>query len=147
MNSDAALVFTLLFLLDEGIRRVFITYDIYCQWIINLKRRLLTYLPPLNVDLAARLASFLGGIPKMHLWGHIGICRVRYNVALMNGVGSTHGEGVETIWAHSTSLTTWSQEAGPAARHQILNDHWGGWNWRKVVNSRKFLFTFVFPVN
>ena len=37
---------------------------------------------------------------------------------------------------NTLTLATWSQENGPAARHQILDDHWGSWNWRKVINSR-----------
>ena len=50
----------------------------------------------------------------------------------------THGEGVETIWSHSTSLATWSRENGPAARHLILDDHWNGWNWSKLVGLREY---------
>lgn len=50
----------------------------------------------------------------------------------------THGEGVETIWAHSGSLATWSRENGPGARRLILDDHWSGWNWRKYVGLRKY---------
>lgn len=57
----------------------------------------------------------------------------------MDGVGMTHGEGVETIWSHSSSLAIWSRENGPAARHLILDDHWNGWNWKKVVGLRKYL--------
>ena len=57
----------------------------------------------------------------------------------MDGVGLTHGEGVETIWASSTTLATWSRENGPGARHLALDDHWGGWNWKKLVNSSEFL--------
>jgi len=135
-------MFTLLALIDAGIRRIFVTYDIFCQWILNLQRRLATYLPPLNIDLTL-LDSFDGGVPKMHLLGHRGVCQVRFNIALKDGVGLTHGEGVETIWSHSTAVATWSQETGPSARHQVLDDHWGAWNWRKVVNSRTFLFAYA----
>ena len=49
----------------------------------------------------------------------------------------THGEGVETIWSHSALLATWSRENGPAARHLILDDHWAGWNWSKLVGLRE----------
>lgn len=62
----------------------------------------------------------------------------------MRGVGMTHGEGVETIWSHSTSLATWSRENGPSARHALLDTHWSGWNWRKLVNLRKFLIPIRF---
>ena len=56
----------------------------------------------------------------------------------MDGVGMTHGEGVETMWSHSTSLATWSRENGPTTCHLVLDDHWMGWNWRKTVGLCKF---------
>jgi hypothetical protein len=134
MNTDYAFASSIVNDLDLGIRRLLITYDIGCQWGINLRRRLATYLPPLNIDLDKIL--FRVAVPKLHLVGHGASCQGPYNLALMDEVGLTHGEGVETVWSHSTSLATWSRENGPAARHQILDDHWGGWNWRKVVKLR-----------
>ena len=114
------------------------TYDIACQWGKHLERRLSTYLPPSNLDLG--LLSHRVAVPKFHLVGHGASCQVSYNLSLMDGVGMTHGEGVETVWSHSTSLATWSRENGPGARHQILDDHWGSWNWRKTVKSRTSAF-------
>lgn len=54
----------------------------------------------------------------------------------------THGESIETIWSHSTSLATWSRENGPSARHALLDTHWSGWNWRKLVKLRKYPLPF-----
>lgn len=132
INTDYAFAASTQRDIDSGVRRLLVTYDIACQWGINLKHRLSTYLPPLNLDLGA--LSYRVAVPKFHLVGHGASCQVPYNLALMDGVGMTHGEGVETVWSHSTSLATWSRENGPAARHQILDDHWGSWNWRKTVN-------------
>jgi len=135
INTDYAFASSIVTDLNSGVRRLLVTYDIGCQWGINLQRRLSTYTPPLNLDLR-NLTSFRVAVPKFHLIGHGASCQVPYNLALMDGVGLTHGEGVETVWSHSTSLATWSRENGPAARHQILDDHWGSWNWRKTCNSR-----------
>jgi hypothetical protein len=93
-------------------------------------------MPPLNIQ---SLHSFRVAVPKFHIIGHGASCQAKFNLAYMDGVGMTHGETVETIWSHSTSLATWSRENGPAARHLILDDHWAGWNWRKVVGLRKSL--------
>ena len=120
-----------------GIKRILITYDIACQWWINLQKRLKAYGPPVFIDLDA-LSLWRVAIPKFHLIGHGLICQILFNLMLMDGVGLTHGEGVETIWSHASALQTWSRETGPGARRLILDDHWGGWNWRKLVNSRKF---------
>ena len=137
INIDYALASTLGEDVKSGITDVVITYDIGCRWGINLRSRLRNYrsAPSLNVE---SLKSFRVAVPKFHLVGHGAPCQAKFNLAYMDGVGMTHGEGVETIWSHSTSLATWSRENGPAARHLILDDHWAGWNWRKYVGLRKF---------
>lgn len=134
INTDYAFASSIVNDVDLGIRQLLVTYDIGCQWGINLRRRLTTYPPPLNIDLDKLV--FRVAVPKLHLVGHGASCQGPYNLVLMDGVGLTHGEGIETVWSHSTSLAIWSRENGPAARHQILDDHWGGWNWRKVINLR-----------
>jgi hypothetical protein len=136
LNIDYALASTLAKDIKAGIKDVVITYDIGCQWGKNLHRRLSNYISIPSLDLSM-LRSFRVGVPKFHLIGHGQSCQLGSNLALMDGVGMTHGESVETIWSHSTSLATWSRENGPAARHLILDDHWTGWNWSKVVNLRK----------
>ena len=83
------------------------------------------------------LNSLRVAVPKFHITGHGESCQTMFNLAYMDGVGMTHGEGVETIWSHSSSLAIWSRENGPAARHLVLDDHWNGWNWRKLVGLRK----------
>jgi len=135
LNTDYAFTSSIHQDINHGIRRLLVTYDIGCQWGINLQQRLSTYSPPLNLNIGS-LTSFRVAVPKFHLVGHGASCQVPYNLAYMDGVGLTHGEGVETIWAGSSSLATWSRENGPGARRQILDDHWTGWNWRKVINLR-----------
>ena len=87
---------------------------------------------------------FPGPLAPSDLIGHGTPCQLTFNLAFMDGVGMTHGESVETIWSHSMSLATWSRENGPAARHLILDDHWAGWNWSKLVGLRK---NFPFTIN
>lgn len=55
----------------------------------------------------------------------------------MKGVGRTCGEEVETSWAQTNALGTSTREMGPGARHETLNDQWGGFNFRKIVGFRK----------
>jgi hypothetical protein len=76
-------------------------------------------------------------VPKFHITGHGASCQTEFNLAYMDGVGMTHGEGVETIWSHSSSLAIWSRENGPAARHLVLDDHWIAYNFWKMVGLRK----------
>ena len=124
INTNYAFASSIVNDLNLGIHQLLITYNIGCQWGINLCNCLSTYLPPLNIDL--NKVSCIA-VPKLHLVGHGASCQGPYNLALMDGVGLTHGEGVETVWSHLTSLATWSRENGPAACHQVLDDHWGSW--------------------
>lgn len=138
LNVDYALASTLANDIRAGIEDVVVTYDIACQWEKNLFTRLPAYstIPPIGLD---TLESFRVAVPKFHLISHGASCQATFNLAFMDSVGMTHGEGVETIWSHSTSLATWSRENGPAARHLILDDHWTGWNWSKLVGLRESL--------
>jgi len=56
----------------------------------------------------------------------------------MKGVGRTCGEEVESSWSHTNPLAPSVREMGPAARHDTLNDHWNGWNFRKIVGFRMY---------
>ena len=136
INIDYAVVSTLADDVKAGITDVVLTYDIGCQWGKNFSRRLSGYssAPSLNIE---SLESLRFAVPKFHIIGHGSSCQATFNLAYMDHVGMTHGEGVETIWSHSTSLAIWSRENGPGARHLILDDHWNGWNWRKYIGLRK----------
>ena len=136
MNVDYAVASTLGDEIKAGITDVVVTYDIACQWGKNLSKRLSNYstVPSLNIK---SLNSFRVAVPKFHIIGHRASCQASFNLAYMDGVGMTHGEGVETIWSHSTLLATWSRENGPNARHLVLDDHWGGWNWQKYLGLRE----------
>lgn len=142
INVDYALASALADDIKAGVEDVVVTYDIGCQWGKNLSHRLLKpHTPPLDIG---SLNSFRVAVPKFHIIGHGASCQANFNLAYMDCVGMTHGESVETIWSHSSSLAIWSRENGPAARHLILDTHWDGWNWRKLVGLRKFP-DFVFP--
>lgn len=138
INVDYALASTLAGEIKAGITDVVVTYDIGCQWHKNLSRRLSNYVSAPSLKIKS-LKSFRVAVPKFHIIGHGASCQATFNLAYMDGVGMTHGESVETIWSHSSSLATWSRENGPGACHLVLDDHWSGWNWRKYIGLRKCL--------
>jgi hypothetical protein len=72
------------------------------------------------------------------LIGHGESCQCNYNLVFMKGAAVNHGEFVETIWSHSTTLATASRENGPHVRQASLNEHWAGWDWCKVVGLCKW---------
>ena len=137
INVDYAVASALADDIKAGIKDIIVTYDIGCQWGKYLSDRLSRpHMPPLDIS---PLNSFRVAVPKFHIIGHGASCQASSsNLAYMDHVGMTHGEGIETIWSHSSSLAIWSRENGPAACRLILDIHWAGWNWRKLVGLRKF---------
>ena len=87
-------------------------------------------------------------IPGWHINAHGAKCRNNFNLSYMPGAGRMTGEDIETMWAGTNSLAPSVREMGPAARHDTLNDHWNGWNFRKIVGFREtalcsFFFLFL----
>ena len=78
------------------VRHIKISYDIACQWSINLRSRFTTCHG--DVDLTALSLTYL--IPKFHLPAHGPKCQVQYSFNHTHGVGRTHGETVEQEWAY-----------------------------------------------
>ena len=110
MNADYAFASAIYRDLLAGILFFVITYDIACQWARLLSKRLSEY--EATKQIAFDPSRFRFAIPKFHLIGHGKSCNLNYNLAFMRGVGMTHGETVETIWSHSTTLAISSRENG-----------------------------------
>jgi hypothetical protein len=86
-------------------------------------------------------------IPRWHVNGHKDKCQTEFSFNYLPGVGRTCGEDVESGWYSTNPLGTSVREMGQAARHETLNDHWGSWNFQKIVGLRElhlFSLSFVF---
>ena len=127
-NMDLPFLCTLM---TVGVKNVKISYDIVCRWSINLFRRIKTYSIELRIPEDRFFLEYF--IPKFHLPAHGPNCHTRYSFNYRPGVGRTHGENIESGWAHTNPAAVATREMGPGARHSTLDSHWGGWNWRKVT--------------
>jgi len=138
-NVDFGVLATLIGIL---LLRIVITYDIGCQWSKNLRKRMEDFLLEMQIPDTTKVDV---AIPRWHINGHGESCRNNFNISYMEGARRTVGEDVETVWAGTNPLAPSIREMGPAARHDTLNDHWNGWNFRKVVRLRMFFsFSFAF---
>ncbi|KAK6966340.1 CxC2 domain-containing protein [Favolaschia claudopus] len=116
--------------LDTRLRKI-VSYDIVCQWFKKLCERLKD-LPPL-VRLHIIIAFFRFVIPKLHIHAHTLFCQLCFSLNYLPGAGQTDGEGIERPWANVGGVATSTREMGPGSRHDILDDHFGWWNWWKLV--------------
>ncbi|KAJ7079699.1 hypothetical protein C8R44DRAFT_754580 [Mycena epipterygia] len=110
----------------------FVSYDIACQWYINIWNRMTAYR---NADLMVngheKLMTFL--IPKFHLPAHIEACNLMFSFNLTRFMGLTDGEAPERGWANTNPLAASTKEMCLGARRDTLNDHFGNWNFKKIV--------------
>ncbi|KAH9921598.1 uncharacterized protein B0H18DRAFT_956557 [Fomitopsis serialis] len=109
--------------------RVVVSYDIACQWSVNLWQRMLQY--DFDWDVDRRTITFL--IPKFHLPAHQESCHTKYSFHFIKHVGRTDGEAVERGWAAVNGFSGSTKEMGPGSRRDVLDDAFGDYNWRKVV--------------
>ncbi|KAJ7077348.1 hypothetical protein C8R44DRAFT_655086 [Mycena epipterygia] len=108
-----------------------VSYDIVCQWHVNIWRRLVKYKPELVNRAGTR--SYVWLIPKFHLPAHIEACNILYSFNLTPYVGQTDGEAPERGWANANPLAASTKEMGPGARRDTLDDHFNDWNYKKIV--------------
>ena len=134
-NMDFALLSTLIPSLDAGITRVLVSYDIGCQWNINLQSRINDYTAFRSLQISD-LESWRVLVPKFHLAGHGTKCQLLFNLAYTKWAGRMDGERIESGWAQTNGMATWTRESGPNARRNILDDHWNASNWRKLLGLR-----------
>jgi len=112
-----------------------LSYDIACAWSKHVKERADCY--PVEMRLRdGTTIVFL--IPKFHLPAHGISCRTRFSFNFNRFVRRTHGETVEQEWSHINGAVLMTREMGSGARHGALDDHWGGWNWKKLLGLGDF---------
>jgi hypothetical protein len=116
---------------DAGHSSIVVSYDIVCQWHKNLWTRMETYPRLLHLKHDTLFVTFV--VPKFHLPAHIEKCRSTFSLNLEKGMGRTDGEAPERGWANTNCIASSTKEMGPGARRDTLDDHFGDWNWKKVV--------------
>ncbi|EIW81450.1 hypothetical protein CONPUDRAFT_55555, partial [Coniophora puteana RWD-64-598 SS2] len=113
------------------VRRFNISYDVACQWWINLWSRVPRLPPDFRFDPSEREFRFL--VPKFHLGAHIPKCQINFSFNFTPGVGRTDGEAVERGWANINPVASSTKEMGPGNRRDTLDAFFGDWNWKKLV--------------
>jgi hypothetical protein len=119
-----------------------ISYDIVCQWKINIKERMerlparLTEqapeLPPITERLRFRLLVW-------HTSAHEQDCQVTYSLQYQRGMAHTGREGIEHGWSHINGQSLSTKEMGPSNRHNTLDDHFRYHNWGRNIGLGEYI--------
>lgn len=111
------------------------SYDIVCQWSVNLWGRMMAFPDYFHIDHERKQITFL--VPKFHLPAHIAACQTAFSFNLTRGVGRTDGEAPERGWSAINPLSSQTKQMGPASRRETIDDHFGDWNHKKVIGFGK----------
>ncbi|KAG2356874.1 hypothetical protein BDR07DRAFT_1453293 [Suillus spraguei] len=84
-------------------------------------------LPPSHhLNYVARMIRFF--VPKFHLPAHISKCQTIF-----------YGEAPERGWSNINPVASSTKAMGPGCRRDTLDDHFGDWNWKKMVGLGSLL--------
>jgi len=73
-------------------------------------------------------------IGLFHVHGHKDECLYRFATSYVPGAGVVDGEVLETLWAVLNSVSATTRTASIAHRTELLDDHMGDSNFKKMVN-------------
>ncbi|KAK0475680.1 hypothetical protein EDD18DRAFT_1115892 [Armillaria luteobubalina] len=113
----------------DGIPWVVTSYNIACQWSINLDKCIEIY----GDHMRPQIPNSLYLVPKFHLPGHIEECQEKYCMSFHTKVGNNDGEVPERGWAVSNGVAASMCEMGPGHRREKLDQHFRDYNWQKNI--------------
>ncbi|KAF5344859.1 hypothetical protein D9756_011191 [Leucocoprinus leucothites] len=110
-------------------RWIMLSYDIWCQYHINLPKRFSVNFRYLEKT----VTEMRGAVPKMHIHGHNWECQIEHSFFYKPYSGMTCGEGIESTWSEQNHAASSTKELNEGHRHDTLDDFNGYWNWCKAV--------------
>lgn len=94
----------------ENCTEVFFSYDIACQWKVNLQDQIKKL-----SDRAWIQPDFIlnFGVPKLHCKVHKYSCQCQFSMNLKKGLGQMDSEGIERMWDDINPYAPSTKEMGP----------------------------------
>ncbi|KAF9549373.1 hypothetical protein CPC08DRAFT_648216, partial [Agrocybe pediades] len=117
---------------DTEAERIVVSYDIACQWSVNLLGRCEIY-PPNRLSSGKPEIELEYLVPKFHLQAHVPKCQTLYSFNYAPKTGNVDGEAPERNWAVTNGLSYSTREMGPGSQSDTVDDHHGDYNYRKVL--------------
>jgi len=107
-----------------------LSYDIICQYAINLRKRLLAFPLGTAVNLDDEIVALV--VPKFHLTAHLQECHAKFSLNFEPGAGRRDMEGPERTW-YGLQGGGSTKDQGPGYWSDAMDDKFGHWNWSKLV--------------
>ncbi|KAK7040000.1 CxC2 domain-containing protein [Favolaschia claudopus] len=114
-----------------------ISYDICCQWKINLRERLEALPQHLRLPLDAVKVQY--ALPVWHAASHNDECQHQNSLSFKDGVGRTDGEGVERTWSRLNPAAFSTKDAGIGVRADAIEARVDSHNYLKNLGQGEAL--------
>lgn len=125
-----------------GLKHFFGTYDVGCQYYKKLGARLVAN--GLIQD-ESELPDIIFRLGLFHMQAHKESCQGLFGLTHTEGAGLMDGENVERVWAGNNGTATATAQMSIGHRQDIINECFAGWNWRKVLDRRKYS-SYSYPI-
>lgn len=93
---------------------------------------------PSDMRIDLNLVEVRAAVPGFHIRAHSLNCQQVFLFAFLLWVACTVREKVESGWAHMNLASASIIKMVLGNRYETLDDHWGGWNWQKVIGFSEF---------
>ncbi|KAJ7590263.1 hypothetical protein C8J56DRAFT_1004154 [Mycena floridula] len=103
-----------------GLALIFLTYDIYCQYRVNLELRSESMPKQLRHDFAA--TEIKGGLPIWHGDVHVLECRTEHQIQYQEGTTKLDSEAPERCWAVLNPISYATKEMGLGTWADAIDD-------------------------
>ncbi|KAJ6478376.1 hypothetical protein C8R45DRAFT_934146 [Mycena sanguinolenta] len=110
-----------------------ISYDIACQWQVNLEKRIEVLPARLRLDLT--MVTMIFSLPVWHAVAHKRECQVQNSLSYIPGERRTDGEGIERTRGHLNPLGWSMKEMNVGAHHDAVEDKVDHLHFEKNVNQ------------
>ncbi|KAJ7429171.1 hypothetical protein B0H11DRAFT_1769442 [Mycena galericulata] len=112
-----------------------ISYDIACQWKVNLPARAkkIAATTPISTNLEDFEIQY--ALPVWHAVAHEVNCQTQNSLSFVVGVGRTDGEGIERTWAILNPVGFSTKEMGDGARHDQIENKVDHLNFEKNLGQ------------
>ncbi|KAK0449347.1 hypothetical protein EV421DRAFT_1732619 [Armillaria borealis] len=113
------------------IKDITLSYDVGCQYKINLEERHKKL--PVSLQRDSRSPFMAVALPIWHRDVHVMKCKTENLLMYQDGVGKSDGEGIERMWSAFNPMAWQMKEMHPEVRHDAIEDRIDRHNFHKNI--------------
>jgi Kyakuja-Dileera-Zisupton transposase len=120
-----------------GLKRLLAIYDIMCQY----WKRLQLWMEKSEYLKLLLGVTILQAIGLFHVSGHVWECFLHFSLTFIPGASQINGEILESLWSVLNEISPSTQNATIAGRIEMLDDHMGDSNFKKMLDISECMYT------